>query len=67
VSEKLGQFAVTHLKCKELVDALLSREGQTCHQFGLQCGVGLSFRCGGDDILYFHGIPVVRLQDHSGT
>jgi hypothetical protein len=65
VPKKLGLLAVPHLlDCKELADMLLCRGGQLSQQFGLQRGVGLSFRWRGDDVFYFRAVLVVQLRDH---
>jgi hypothetical protein len=49
--QKLGRLAVPHLECEELADALLSRGGQSLHELGPQCGVGVLFGRGGDNVL----------------
>jgi hypothetical protein len=51
--KKLGWLVVAHFECKELVDALFFWGGQPFHQFGLQRGVRVTLRWGGDDALYF--------------
>jgi hypothetical protein len=65
LSVKLGRFAVTHLECEELADALLFGGQQTRHQFGFKRDVRVKFPLKGDDILYFGGVPVVLLRNHT--
>jgi hypothetical protein len=38
------------LEREELADALLSRGGQSSHELGPQCGVGVLFGWGSDDV-----------------
>jgi hypothetical protein len=64
MSEKLGWPAVAHLiEPKELTDAMLFRRGHPPRQLIPYHGVGVSFQWR-DDIVYFHSISVVHLQDH---
>jgi hypothetical protein len=46
--QKLGRLAVTHFECQELMDAFFFQGEQQFHQFGLQCGVGVTLQRGGD-------------------
>lgn len=62
--QKLRWHAVTHLECKELLDALFSQGGQPPLQLCPQCGAGVSFGRRSDDVPYFCGVSVVHLQDH---